>query len=147
MNRFFSRLLSIAVVAISSVTLTDRAAAADRPYKASGLATITGLSISGEGQAAHLGHYVEAGGITGVIPVGPGLLAITAEVTYTSDEGYQLHASAAGTLDLNTGTLAGVLTYDGGTGRFANATGSSNLVGLLQPSGAFAVTVVGRIDF
>jgi hypothetical protein len=147
MNRFFSRLLAASVVATSLVTLTGQAAAADRPYKASGLATITGLSISGVGQASHLGHYVEAGGITGVIPIGPGLLAITAETTYTTDEGYQLHASAVGTLDLNTGTLAGVLTYDGGTGRFTNATGSSNLLGLAQPSGAFAVKVVGLIDF
>ena len=147
MNRFFSRLLAVAVVAISFVTLTDRAAAADRPYKARGLTTITGLSVSGEGQATHLGHYLEAGSITDVVPIGPGLLAVTAEVTYTTDEGYTLHASAAGTLDLNTGTLAGVLTYDGGTGRFANASGASNLVGLLQPRGAFAVTVLGQINF
>jgi hypothetical protein len=148
MSRFFPRLLAIVVVAVSFITLTDKAAAAGvRPYRAVGLANIVGLSVTGEGQATHLGHYVEAGNITSVLPIGPGVLAITAVVAYTTDEGYELHATAAGTLDLNTGTLAGILTYDGGTGRFVDATGSSSLVGRLQASGAFAVTVVGQINF
>jgi hypothetical protein len=56
----------------------------------------------------------------------------------------------SGVLDLTTGevTFIGVETYDGGTGRFVQATGSSNLQGdasIVTNRGFF--TVNGRIAY
>src|SRR5262245_9653945 len=147
MNRLASRLVTVVLVAIGFTALADRAQAADRPYKATGTASLAGLTLTGEGNATHLGHYSEAGNVTSVVPVSAGVLAVTVDITYTTDEGYELHATAAGTLNFNTRTISGNVTYNGGTGRFSDATGSAIITGQILQDGSFAVRVNGNIDF
>ena len=85
--------------------------------------------------------------VEGIVP-----LAIVADITYTAANGDVLksHYVATGTMNFVTGevTFEGVETFSGGSGRFADAAGSSFLEGtasIFTNEGAY--TTVGRIRY
>jgi len=113
------------------------------------------LRIDTDCTLAHLGR---ATGVAEqfVTPAGQSGAAVTLLIqdasVLTAANGDQLHAGfvGSGLLDLTTGevTFIGVETYDGGTGRFVQATGSSTLQGgasIVTNRGFF--TVNGQIAY
>ena len=56
-------------------------------------------------------------------------------------------AAVTGELNGLTGAIAATVSYVGGTGRFAAASGSASLAGQLGAGGTISVTVSGTIDF
>ena len=99
------------------------------------------------GNGTHLGSYVESGdvSITGDDPTAlqvDGLATLTA-----ANDKDELSVAITGTMNFLTGTITGTITFEGGTGRFIDATGSAILLAQLQPDGTIAVTVIGTIDY
>ena len=128
--------------------MVEQAAAALRPYFAVGSAQFTGPNtFIGTGIATHLGPYTEAGTVSFAPTSNPDVLAVTGTADYTAANGSVLHANVSGELNTATGVVTATLTYDGGIGRFADATGSSQLTGQLYPDGSITVTVSGSVDF
>jgi len=137
----------------------------ERPYKGSCTTVVLPVTAPGvvpqelrietDCTLAHLGRttgvaeqFVTPTGQSGTIVT----LLIQNTSVLTAANGDELRASfiGSGVLDLTTGevTFIGVETYDGGTGRFVQATGSSNLQGdasIVTNRGFF--TVNGRIAY
>lgn len=135
-----------AVVALAC--LTNLALAALRPYSARGTAQFTGpTTFVGTGNATHLGKYTEAGTLAFSPTDNPAIFHVEGEIVYTAANGAELHAAASGELNGATGAVHATLTYHGGTGRFAHATGASALTGQLVSPIALVVNVEGSIDY
>jgi hypothetical protein len=117
-----------------------------RRYSAHGTGHfINANDFVGEGNATHLGNYSEVGNVS-FTPVGT-VLHIEGWVVYTATIGDELRAVFEGELDPATGVVTATVTYvPGGTGRFLNVSGSSNLQGLVDGPN-ISVTVRGNIDF
>jgi len=149
MNRRSFQVLSIVCALIGLVALADRAAAAAvRPYSAHGTAQfVSPTDFIGSGQATHLGRYSEAGSVAFAPTPNPAVLQVDGSIVYTAASGDELHAVVSGTLNGLTGVIAATVVYAGGTGRFADASGSSSLAGQLLPGGAISVAVSGTIDY
>jgi hypothetical protein len=87
------------------------------------------------------------------IPQSDGTLLITNVATYTAANGDELFASFVGTGSFTQTGIAfsGTETYNGGTGQFADASGSSALVGTAQftsaTAGVGAFTGQGSISY
>lgn len=107
------------------------------------------LHTTGEGEATHLGHFTSTGttcGFNGQSPVleppiNPGggpppffVSEFAVEQTHTAANGDQLHIAGTGLLVQSlvdgSGGFAGSGTIEGGTGRFAGATGSFTVRGV-----------------
>jgi len=147
MHRFASS-LTVACVLISALALAGRAAAASRPYSARGTAQfLSPTDFVGSGEATHLGHYSEVGSVSFTPTSDPAVLHVQGSIVYTAAAGDELHAHVSGELNGATGAVTAVVSYDGGTGRFAAATGSSGLSGQLGAGGTISVTVSGSIDY
>ena len=143
-----SRFTALLLALVAFFALPGRAAAQVVPHFSSGVAHFTGPNdFVGEGHATHLGRYTEVGHVSFKPSGTPGLLTVTGDIVYTAANGDELHATVFGKLDPATGAINARLTYVGGTGRFDDATGSSVLVGQLDPSGAISVAVVGTIEY
>lgn len=150
MPRFSTRLLAIVALAFSLtlLALTTRAHAAERAYRAKGTAQfVSPTEFVGSGNATHLGRYSERGQVAFTPTPTPGVLRVQGEIVYTAANGDELRAAVAGELNGLTGVVTATLTYHGGTGRFATATGSSSLTGQAGPAGALTVSVAGTIDY
>ena len=65
----------------------------------------------------------------------------------TGANGDQLYTNFSGEFDLLTGTVSVTITYVGGSGRFAGASGTAELSGELFDDGSFHVVVQGTLDF
>jgi hypothetical protein len=145
MNRFFSRnSLSLMLVAMSILTVPSLSLAAERAHRSRGAAqfTDTAGNFSGSGTATHLGIYTEIGNAT-IAADG----ALFASSIYTSTHsGDQLFATFTGQIN-GTGGITATVTYVGGTGNFANVSGSATLTGQIQPDGTIVVTVEGIIHY
>ena len=148
MHRFFSRLVTIVFVAIAGLGLPGHAAAQAVPHFSRGDAQFTSPNdFVGSGHATHLGSYTEVGHVTFAPTTNPNVLAVTGVAVYTAANGDELHAVLSGELNLLTGAVTATVTYDGGTGRFALASGSASLIGQMLGGGAITVTVSGIIDY
>ena len=147
MRRFVSPLI-VACVLMSVSAFADRAAAGSRSYSARGTAQfVSPTEFVGSGEATHLGRYREAGTVSFTPTGAPAVLHVEGSIVYTAANGDQLHANVSGELNAVTGAVTANVSYVGGTGRFATATGSSSLSGQLGAGGAISVTVSGRIDY
>ena len=149
MNRIFSlRNVAFLVIAFGMLGLASQASAQVRPHYARGVAQfVSPTDFVGSGNATHLGSYTEIGSVL-FSPTGdPFVLRVDARVIYTAANGDRLRAVVTGQLNRMTGVITATVTYVGGTGRFANATGTSSLSGQLHPSGAISVAVDGSIDY
>jgi hypothetical protein len=148
MHRFFSRLVTILIVALAVPALPAHAAAQAVPHFAKGGAQFTGPNdFIGFGNATHLGSYTEVGHVTFAPTSNPDVLAVKGVLVYTAANTDELHAAVSGELNLRTGAITATVTYVGGTGRFVSASGSANLIGQMLGGGAVAVTVSGIIEY
>ena len=149
MKRFISqRLFALMLSAIGVLTFVAPAQAVQRAYVSRGTAQFTGPNtFIGTGTATHLARYDEAGSVEFSATEDPTVLHLEALATYTTANGDQIHAAFTGQLNGVTGAISATVTYTGGTGRFANATGMATLSGQLGASGTIEVVVKGTIDY
>ena len=130
----------------------------DRPVQGSGTSTDTVDLSTGAGAGdgtvlmSHLGRSTYRDSFT-VTPTGPNTLAITGVATFTAASGDQLYATLAvsGTLTGfavgDTGHSTGVFTITGGTGRFADASGSLTAAFDAKVASLVGATLVDRNAF
>jgi len=150
MKRFPSwRPFAVVLVAISVLTLVSVPAhAARRAYVSHGTAHFTGPNdFVGAGTATHLGFYNEVGHVVFSGTENATVLHLEASAIYTAANRDHLYAVVTGELNGVTGAIIATVTYTGGTGRFANATGTATLVGQILPDGSLKVAVQGTIDY
>ena len=120
----------------------------ERPYVSRGTAQFTPNGFVGAGTATYLGAYSEAGTIQLTPTADPAVFNANATATYTAANGDQLYAVFTGQLNGVTGVITATVTYTGGTGRFAGASGTATLSGQLLPGGgSIEVAVNGTIDY
>ena len=155
-------MLAALLLTASCATL---AAEPERPHRGTCSTVVTPLSAPGvfpqellidsDCRLTHLGHTSGQTTQT-VVPAGPPgatiPLLITNTTVYRAANGDELQMSFLGTgqLDPATGevTFVGTETYQGGTGRFANATGSATAQGsasVITNLGSF--TTQGRLAY
>jgi hypothetical protein len=125
--------LVLAVAAISAASALGKAKGADRPLSGTSTATViidlaTGLGTGdGSGQLSHLGRVTVHDDFTSFTFTGPNTFSFTGTETIVAANGDKLFATTAATGTL---TAAGsdvvttVETITGGTGRFADASGT-----------------------
>lgn len=143
-----SSLVAVIFVAIATLALPGHASAQTVPHLARGGAQFVNQNdFVGAGYATHLGQYGEVGRVSFAPTRNPVVLAVTGWATYTAADGDELRALLSGELDTSTGTITATVTYVGGTGRFADASGSSSLAGQMLEGGAVRIVVAGDIDY
>ena len=147
MRLFSSRFFTVLFVA-TTLAFSGHASAQSVPHFSSGSAQFIGDNdFVGTGQATHLGSYTEVGRVSFAATGNPAVLAVTGCATYTAANGDTLRAAISGELNQLTGAITATLTYVPGTGRFADVSGSSSLVGQMLGGGAVRVAVTGNIQF
>jgi outer membrane protein assembly factor BamB len=124
-------------------------AAPSRPMTGTGSGTLNPLTgaFTATGNATHLGAFTHFGTITLTPTADPNIFLISGRTTYRAANGDELYAVLDGTLNLATGVATGTDTWDGGTGRFANARGTVQLSAQLLEGGAFTFELVGNISY
>jgi hypothetical protein len=100
------------------------------------------LTITGTGQATHLGQF--NGTETVVLNLGSGTFAGTR--VFTAANGDQLYADVNGAFTSPT-TAEGTLTFTGGTGRFASASGQTAFSAVTSDGINLTVTFTGAIAY
>jgi hypothetical protein len=158
------RVLAVAgVVAFGALVLTPNVSIAEeRPFKAS-LSGNAHLSPTddpfvlrndetGMGNSTHLGNFTWADTEFADFAAIPGGVAVVGTFTMTAANGDELYGELAtvGSFD-EEGDLVihGTYRFTGGTGRFANATGTGDIdaVAFLSPGLPFSGTFHGTIDY
>jgi hypothetical protein len=149
MKRFISqRLFALLLSAIGVLTLVAPAQAVQRAYVSRGTAHFTGPNtFEGAGTATHLARYAEEGTVQFSPTADPTVSHLEASATYTAANGDQIYATFSGQLNGVTGAIIATVTYVGGTGRYANASGTASLAGQLLPSGTIEVAIKGTINY
>lgn len=107
---------------------------------------------TGQGEATHLGRFTWADVEYANFAVIPGGVAVVATFTMTAANGDELYgefASVGYFADAVTLVISGAYEFTGGTGRFADATGSGDIdaTAFLAPGLPFVGTFDGTIDF
>lgn len=148
MHRSIARLFTCLALAIATLSFASPASAQAMPHFATGFGQFAAnqADFTGGGQATHLGRYTEIGFVTLTGTPTPGLLAVNGWADYTASDLSVLHAEISGTLDLRSGAILATATYNGGSGRFVSATGSSTLTGQMLGGGALTISAVGIIN-
>lgn len=148
MNRSASRLCCLVCAFVGLLALSDRAAGAVRPYSSSGTAQfVSPTAFVGAGRATHLGLYSETGNVLFTPTSNPAVFHVDGSIVYTAANGDEVHAVVSGELNGLSGAISATVSYVGGTGRFASASGSAILAGQLLPEGTISVAVSGTIDY
>ena len=109
-----------------------------------------GIDVTGSGNATHLGLFTTLGKVFFTPdPNDPTQIIPSGEATLTASNGDKLtFVVADGSQSLITGIGTGHFSFTGGTGRFANATGTiSYVVEQNFVTGAYTITAVGSIDY
>jgi hypothetical protein len=99
------------------------------------------------GIATHLGAFSHYGAIVLTPTADPSIFLISGTTTYRAANGDLLYANLSGTLNVATGAGTGTDTWIGGTGRFANASGTVDLTAQLLLDGSFVFSLDGDINF
>lgn len=134
--------------------------AVERPFKLIGAGDLTPITdeagnviggmLAAVGTATHLGMWTQTGTLTfSPHPSDPTLILADGDSIITAANGDELHVTITGAvLDTNTGIATGSFDFAGGTGRFANASGSAPFEVLQDfDSGTFGVVANGMIDY
>ena len=101
------------------------------------------VTAAGEGQATHLGQFTRLGRV--VLHLEDG--SAQGAVVFTAANGDQLFMDVVG-LPTTTASISGTYTFTGGTGRFGNASGGADFVGLIAPDGIhITVAFEGTIQY
>jgi hypothetical protein len=130
--------LSLSVVSVGVASGAAKGTA--RPYKDKGSATfdlsdITNIQINGTRNATHLGKstWTASNIQVDLSQLGAGIVGVTYDDTITAANGDTLTTTAVATIDISTLPaplgFSAVETIDGGTGRFAQASGSFTVSG------------------
>jgi len=155
MKRFLS--IKSFVVALAILFGTLPVSATERPFSLNGkgVASIAGGqvpvgSIVGSGNATHLGLFTNSATIYfNPDPSDPTVVHPTGEGVFTAANGDNLYIVVEdASMSIVTGVGGGTFRITGGTGRFANATGS--MLAVVEQNfitGAYEVTAVGKIDY
>jgi hypothetical protein len=125
------------------------------PFKGIAAAVIVGavpvgdtvhLSVTGTGQATHLGRFTR---VENLVLYADGTLDGT--LTFKAANGDLLVADVAGGFASPPGilpaTAAGTCTFTGGTGRFSDASGGYEWAGITFDSAHFSIVFEGDISF
>jgi hypothetical protein len=111
---------------------------------------VTGGTLTASGAALHLGHWT-AVGVLSFTPDAddPNLIRAAGTETFTAANGDKLNVVVTdAVLNTTTGIGTGVFRFEGGTGRFADASRSASFVVVQNlVTGAFKVDAIGVIDF
>lgn len=144
----------VAAFAVSLISVAGSATGAETPFKGTVNAVETGQVVFpirsadrvGTGTATYLGRYTEHV----VLQINLLTMASTGTATFTAANGDTLTTNVAGQatrIDPTTLSVVEVYTITGGTGRFADATGSFTLESTVdQPTGVSSGTLSGAID-
>jgi len=145
----------VAACAVSLASIAVGAVAAETPFKGTVDAVETTTQVvfptvfldrEGGGTATYLGRYTEHVTMQIFIPT----LSSTGAATFTAANGDTMTATVAGQATRTSPTTLSIVehyTITGGTGRFADATGSFDLASTLeQTTGASSGTFSGAID-
>jgi hypothetical protein len=144
----------VAAFAVSLASVAAGAVAAETPFKGTVNAVETGTVVFptrfadrvGTGTATYLGRYTEHV----VLQINLPTMSSTGTATFTAANGDTLSASVVGQATRTGPTTLSVVevyTITGGTGRFADATGSFTLESTVdQTTGASSGTLSGTID-
>jgi hypothetical protein len=120
-------------------------------FHGKGQLNLANLEFTSTGNATYLGKFTEVGTITSMveIPGQPGEFLISGWAHLTATLGDVLHETFEGQLNLATGVASATITYvPGGSGRFANASGTATLQLQLDLSnGSFRYRGQGVLDF
>jgi hypothetical protein len=144
-----TRLVRFGSLALVALLLAATAAPAEaRPLRGRG----TGQFVSPNefvnvGEGTHLGRFHEVGTAEFGATADPTVLSIEGSSVLTGANGDQLYTSFSGEFDLLTGAVSVTITYVGGSGRFADASGTAELSAQLVDDGSFHVVVEGTLDF
>lgn len=117
------------------------------------LGGIPPANFTGGGPVTHMGNTTQVGTLILLLPIAENLFPGYGDVTITASNGDQVQFTFVGLLNAATGEGNGTFIFTGGTGRFANATGSgtfSALIDLANPTGmnqAMTVELDGRIIY
>ena len=132
MRRFTIILALLAIAAVSPATALGKAKGTDRPSSGTSsstttvdLATGTG-SVVGSGQLSHMGRFTFTNDITSFTLTGPDTFSLTLTAIIVAANGDEIYTTATGTGTLTpTGSETTLVsTITGGTGRFAEASGT-----------------------
>lgn len=144
---FSSRRFAIVVTALLTFTF-PALAGHPRPFKGWAYEALTGpplpvvggflLSADGAGEATHLGTFTRH---ADVFLHDDGTME--GEVVFTADNGHELYAHLDGVFG---GTVSGRYTFQGGTGRFTDASGFADFTGTSDGASA-AISFVGKIQY
>ena len=150
MKQFFGKIMfGFALIALLS-TMSTVGFAAGVPFKGSANAEITSvlpgetgvlMTAVAEGNATHLGKFTREEHIL----LNPETGAFTGDVVFTAADGSQLTATLTGQFTSDT-TALGSYTFTGGTGRFADITGSADFSAVLSDAVHFTVEFDGNFD-
>lgn len=141
--------LVLALAALSPAAALGKAKGTDRPVSGKStstttvdLATGTGIA-DGRGQLSHFGRFTFHNDITSITLTGPDTFSLTLTASVVAANGDEVFTTAVGTGTLTaTGSeLTLVSTVTGGTGRFADASGT-----LTSKISSVTVSVVGSIS-
>jgi hypothetical protein len=148
----------LAVLALLAAAGPGRAAG--HPFKLKGVGEgqfapdFSGFTFTAAGVATDLGRWTNEGQVVilGPDPAVPGNVAVAGEATLTAANGDELYAVITGSFDPATGAGIGVFHRDGGTGRFAGATGTAVFPVRNSPADAgggftFEFAATGVIDY
>ena len=136
------RSLSIKILVVTLTLLVGSlaVAATERAFSAYGrgvaafvtdsAGNVIGADITGSGTGTHLGSFTSAGRIFFTPdPNNPTRLVVTGAAAFTSADGEKLNVVIEeGEQDVNSSLGTGKFRFTGGTGRFANATGTISYV-------------------
>jgi hypothetical protein len=144
---FFSRRFAIVVTALLTFAL-PAFAGHPRPFKGWSYEALSATPVEvgddlflvtdGAGRATHLGEFTRHTEVF-LHPDN----TIEGDVTFTTDDGYELYAHLEGVLGA---TVTGHYTFQGGTGRFTDASGFADFAGTSDGVSA-AVSIVGKIQY
>ena len=150
MKQFFGKImLGFALIALLSMTSTV-AFAARVPFKGEGNGEIIGavpgpngisMTAVAEGNATHLGKFTREEHLL----LNPQTGAFTGDVVFTAADGSQLTATLTGNFT-SEATALGSYIFTGGTGRFAETTGSADFSAVLSDAAHFTVEFEGNFD-
>ncbi len=155
MKRFLSIKLFVLALAILFGTLP--VSATERPFSLNGKGVASIVpgpvpvgSIMGSGNATHLGLFTNSATVYfNPDPNDPTLVHPTGDGVFTAADGDNLYIVIEdASMSVVTGIGGGTFRITGGTGRFANASGS--MIAVVEQNfltGAYEVTAVGKIDY
>lgn len=134
------------------------AAATERPFALNGRGVATfitdeaghviGANTITSGTATHLGVWTLSGTVHYAPPDENGKIPSSADATIVASNGDKLYVVLRGLFDPVAGTDHGTFTFAGGTGRFAEASGTADFVVTVDPlTSSFEVTAVGSINY